>query len=81
MTQVSILEPTERKFNKQWKLMRLRKEAGYTQEEMAEILGMSLTSYNNKENGRKDFWDYEVFKISSLLDKPVEEIFLRQDSN
>lgn len=81
MTQVLKLEPTERKLNKHWNLVRLREEAGYTQEEMAEFLGMSLTSYNNKENGKRDFWDYEVFKISCLLDKPIEQIFLRQNSN
>jgi len=66
---------------KQWTLKQLRDEAGLTQKEIAEKLGMTHFSYVRKENGQTPFQDYEMFKIRQFFDKPIEEIFLFSDCN
>ena len=60
----------------QWKLIQLRKEAGLTQQQMADLLKMNLSTYQNKENGRSSFKDYEAFMIMRLFNKKFEDIFL-----
>lgn len=62
---------------KQWNLIRFRKENNLTQIEMAKLLGISSRAYYLKENGKAPFYSKEMFAISDLFDKPLEEIFLR----
>ncbi|EOC0643418.1 helix-turn-helix transcriptional regulator [Staphylococcus pseudintermedius] len=59
----------------QHKLYGLRKER-YTQDEMAKILSISRNSYINKERSKKAFTSDEMFIISKLFGKTMEEIFL-----
>lgn len=65
---------------KQWELIRLRSEVGLTQKNMAEILKIDISTYVYKENGKKPFNANEMFIISNVLKKPMEEIFLPKDS-
>lgn len=60
----------------QWNLIRLRKEQGLNQEDIAKILDINISTYRNKETGKSSFRDYEMFLISNYFDKPIEEIFL-----
>ncbi|MCT1482634.1 helix-turn-helix transcriptional regulator [Staphylococcus hominis] len=59
----------------QYKLYALRK-GDFTQEEMAKILNISRNSYINKEKSKTPFTSDEMFIISNLLGKSMEEIFL-----
>lgn len=51
---------------------------GYTQEDMAKMLNISLSSYNLKENGERDFSMDEVRRILELLDCDYREIFFKK---
>lgn len=76
MAQTTNLQKETNKPVKQWNLIRFRNELGYTQPDMAKYLQMSLSTYQYKENGIRDFVGSEMFAISKLLDKSIEEIFL-----
>ncbi|WP_333597667.1 helix-turn-helix transcriptional regulator [Chryseobacterium flavum] len=57
------------------KLYAIRKQKGFTQKDIADILGIDTSNYNRKENGSvkisKDDWK----KIAKFLKVPVEEIY------
>jgi len=61
---------------KQWNLIRLREELGLNQTQFAERVGITASTYRNKEAGDSSFKDYEMFAISEFLNLPLEEIFL-----
>lgn len=61
--------------------MRIRKENKLSQAKMAEILKMDYTTYHNKETGKSKFNSDEMFLISCLFDKPMDDIFLPTNSN
>ena len=61
---------------KQTKLVGSRNEKGLSQKEMSRLLGISITSYRNKELGNVDFKLEEVKKICKKFNKKQEEIFL-----
>lgn len=65
---------------KQWKLIRLRKEGALTQEKMAEKLNINISTYYLKENGKLQFNANEMFMISELFNKKMEDIFLSSNS-
>ena len=56
-------------------LYKLRKEKGISQEEMAKIINKSTNSYRDKELGKRDFTQSEMFKIASFFKKGLGEIF------
>ena len=56
-------------------LYQLRKEKGITQKEMAQNLGISETSYRQKEKGQRAFKSDEMFIIADILEKDIGEIF------
>lgn len=60
----------------QWNLIRLRKENNLTQNDVAKILNLNISTYQNKETGRSSFRDYEMFLLSKYFNKSLEEIFL-----
>lgn len=60
----------------QWNLIRLRKEKGLTQKEVADQLGINVTTYINKEIGESQFKANEMFVLRELFGKRIEEIFL-----
>lgn len=65
----------------QWNLIRLRKEAGLSQAEMADILGINKTTYSHRETGKYQFQADEMFKLKEYFGKSIDEIFLPTDCN
>lgn len=63
------------------KLKALRVEHGLTQTQMAKLIGIGLTSYNNKENGKLDFNITEIEKIKKIFHKSYEEIFFNKPAH
>ena len=57
-------------------LYQLRKEKGITQKKMAQKLGISETTYRQKEKGQRAFKSDEMFIIADILEKDIGEIFL-----
>lgn len=58
------------------KLKGRRNELGYSLKDMANFLGISTDCYFRKENGKTDFYLYEVRKILEILNVQFEDIFL-----
>lgn len=59
----------------QIKLYELRKKAGLTQAQMANVINKSETTYRDKELGNRDFTLSEMYKIANLLGKNIGDIF------
>lgn len=64
----------------QGKLLLLRKEGGHSQADMAKLLGISLTSYGDKERGHKAFLSDEMFILADFFNKSIDDIFLPRES-
>jgi DNA-binding helix-turn-helix protein len=58
------------------KLKEKREKMGYTQEEMAEKLGVSTVAYHFYETGQRNIPKMTVNKIIDILKLEDEEIFL-----
>ncbi|MCQ9211848.1 MULTISPECIES: helix-turn-helix domain-containing protein [unclassified Streptococcus] len=58
-------------------LIQARKEAGITQEELAQKIGISTTSYYKKETGKRDFKLKECYRIAEILNKEISDLFTR----
>jgi len=59
-----------------WELIKLRRTRKINQKKMAELLGITVTTYSNKETGKTDFNLEEIFLIAKHFNKRIEEIFL-----
>lgn len=57
------------------KLKSLRAQHGDTQTDLAEFLGVRVSTFNFKENGKTDFTLNEAYKIAKKYNSTVEEIF------
>jgi len=57
------------------KLKSLRTQHNLNQIDLAELLGISVVSYRNKENCHNQFTLDEAIKISSLFNESIEQIF------
>lgn len=53
----------------------LRAKNSLSQQDMADLLGMAINSYNHKENNVKDFTISEIEKIKEIFGLPYEDIF------
>lgn len=60
----------------QSKLLVLRKENGYTQEDIAKQLNITTKTYSLKERGKAAFDSDEMFLISNFFGKSISDIFL-----
>lgn len=60
----------------QEKLMLLRKKKNIKQQELADLLGISLNQYSLKEKGKYNFTCDEMFLIADYFKMAIEEIFL-----
>ncbi len=60
-------------------LKMLRAREGLNQADMAKMLGVSLPSYANKENGKAEWKVREARKISDFFDVSVEDLFFSPD--
>jgi len=58
------------------KLKDARLKAGYTQEQIANILGIHPVSYNRWETGEREPKASYLLKLSSLLNVPIESSVL-----
>lgn len=63
----------------QWKLVQLRKNAKYSQRDIAKHLGINVDSYGAKERGQQQFTSDESFMLMDLFKKTFEDIFLPRD--
>jgi len=51
-----------------------RTRLGYSQQQMAEMLEMSVHSYQKKESGHIKFTETEKFKLGKLLQLSLEQL-------
>ena len=61
-----------------------RKIIDYSQQKMADSLGISITSYNQKEKGKIDFTRKEMIQIVSTLNDnglklSIEDVFFKNE--
>ena len=56
----------------------LRKEKGFTQQELADQLGVSAVSIHNYESGKRLIPYDKAVVLSRILEVPMNEIFLPQ---
>lgn len=63
---------------KNYKLKGARVEKGYSQERLADAIGMPLITYRTKENGLSVFTEPEIYKICEVLGAKVTDIFFTQ---
>lgn len=57
-------------------LLIVRTRRGYSKKFVADYLGISPKQYSAKENGEYPFNSDEMFKLSRLFNKRMDEIFL-----
>jgi transcriptional regulator with XRE-family HTH domain len=62
-----------------WKLRKLRLQAGWTQENLAEKIGVSVQQIQNYESGANKMNTDRVQQVSQALDVPVQSIFTDSD--
>ena len=62
------------------KLIQARKNKGFTQKDMAEILCMGVSNYSRKEKGILKMRNEEWEKIAEFLGVPVEEIHEQEEA-
>lgn len=60
----------------QEKLLLIRKNKGITQQELADLLGISLNQYSLKEKGKFNFTCDEMFLIADYFKMKIEDVFL-----
>ncbi len=63
------------------KLQELRKNRKLTQEQLAEIIGVSRQTINAIEKGKFDPSLPTAFRMAQLFEKKVEDIFLFNDKD
>lgn len=56
------------------KLRTLRKQKGYTQQQIADLLATDVSNYSRKENGDVRIFDDEWEKLAKALEVSVEDI-------
>jgi Predicted transcriptional regulators len=62
-------------YDKENKLIETRNDRGYSQECVATFLGIDVSSYSRKENGKIKISYKEWLKLSEILEIPMEEIY------
>lgn len=56
-------------------------EKNITQQELSQILEISISTLNFKLNGRSDLSVKEAKRVSTFFDKTIEEIFYNDELN
>jgi len=62
------------------KLIQARKQKGFTQKDIAEILCMGMSNYSRKEKGILSMRNEEWEKIAEFLGVPVEEMHEQEEA-
>lgn len=65
---------------KNMKLKARRIELGITQKEMADRIGITVTTYNFKENGKREFKAGEIAIVANILQCKYSDIFVPEVS-
>lgn len=60
----------------QWNLIKLRRDRGLSQGDVAKILGVSEGTYRNKEVGKTQFKMDEMFILADYFEEDISDIFL-----
>ncbi|UYB50138.1 helix-turn-helix domain-containing protein (plasmid) [Lysinibacillus capsici] len=60
----------------QWNLIRFRNEHKLSQQDISDLLGISIDSYEKKERGNLPFTIGEMFSIQHIFSRNIDEIFL-----
>ncbi|WP_461206419.1 helix-turn-helix transcriptional regulator [Clostridium sp. DL1XJH146] len=55
-----------------------RRFINVSQKEMAKIAGISLTSYNQKELGKKEFTQTQIGKITKFLKEKIPNVTIEE---
>ncbi|MDQ1856976.1 XRE family transcriptional regulator [Chryseobacterium cucumeris] len=63
------------------KLRTLRKQKGYTQQQIADLLATDVSNYSRKENGDVRIFDDEWEKLAKALEVSVEDIKEEKEPN
>lgn len=63
------------------KLQQLRKDRKLTQEQLAEIIGVSRQTINAIEKGKFDPSLPTAFRMAQLFERKIEDIFLFNDKD
>lgn len=63
------------------KLQEARIRKGLSQEQIADMLGMTQSNYSRKENGSSKISKLEWDRLSKTLEVPLEDIFENEDSH
>ncbi|WP_025728464.1 helix-turn-helix transcriptional regulator [Atopobacter phocae] len=63
----------------QWNLIKLRRNNKETQGDLANLLQISESGYRNKELGKSQFKQNEMFLLAEHFGKSVDDIFLPTD--
>lgn len=58
----------------------LRVNNNWTQEQVANRLGMPLVTYKRKENGHTDWYAKEIYKLSKLYGVSMDYFFIKEVS-
>jgi len=58
------------------RLAKVRISSGKTQEEMAKIIGIAISTYNQYENSQRNIPYNVASKISEVLNVEISDIFL-----
>lgn len=61
------------------KLEEIRKKFNYTQEELADKLGVSRQTINSLENGKYNPSIQLAFKLAKLFDMSIESLFIFEE--
>ncbi len=62
------------------KLRLIRKQKGYTQQQVADFIATDVSNYSRKESGDVKIIPDEWEKIARFLDVPVEEIYEEEEA-
>ena len=62
-----------------WKLRKLRLQAGWTQERIAEQIGVSIQQIQNYESGANKMNSDRLQQLGNALDVPVQSFFIDSD--
>lgn len=57
------------------KLIKTRKQRGYTQQQLADKLSMNKSNYNRREKGEINVSNEEWEIISEFLEVPIEDVY------
>lgn len=63
------------------RLRKLRIEKGYSQQDMADHVGISLSSYQRYESGKREIPSEVLFRMASALSAPADYILMKAELN